>query len=228
MLNQNRQSVVRAQLLGHLPFGRFEVATGGIISKRHEDEHGSQITIITGYSRTPVHGAYTKVLFDVGDDVLSLIVDQQRAAAASTEEAIPKAAVSIPLRDRISRVKAGFGFSSKEMAAVLRCSRASLYNWLAEDHQGQVRDEKLARLFVLERLVGQWNAFEVGNLAAHLHTAVVEHADGHRGDLYSLLTNEAIDEGRAYAAFQAIANLSRQQITESHRISELIARGFGT
>lgn len=111
---------------------------------------------------------------------------------------------------------------------MLRCSRAALYNWLDENHQGQVRDDTLARLALLEKLVERWNGFGVGNLAVHLHSAVVEHADGHKSDLYSMLTQDELDEARINDALSAISNLSRQQATEFRRVDDLIARGFGS
>jgi transcriptional regulator with XRE-family HTH domain len=229
MHSAHYQNVIGGQVLGRLPFDRAEVATGGIVSRRLlRNDEGSRITIIAGYSHTPRRGERQTVVFDVDEQVLIRIVGEQMDSAGTVHKiASGAAAVSISLRERLTRLKAGFGFSTKELAEVLRCSRAALYNWLAENHQGQVRDDTLVRLAVLERLVDRWNGFSVGNLAAHLHTAVVEHTDGQKGDLYTLLTQDELDEPRINEALSAIANLSRQQITESRRADDLIARGFG-
>ena len=228
MLNANYQDVVRAQLMGRLPFGRAEVATGGIVSKFSGPVGGSRITIIAGdYSRTLERGEHKTVVLDVDDQALIRFVSGQMDFIEPVRKVVPRTAVSLSLRDRLTRVNAVFGLSSKEMAAVLRCSRAALYNWLAENHQGQVRDDTLVRLAVLETLADRWNGVGVGNLAAHLHTAVVEHADGQKSDLYSLLTRDELDEPRINEALSAIANLNRQQVAESRRVDDLMARGFG-
>jgi hypothetical protein len=229
MLNTDYQDVVRARVLGRLPFDRVEIATGGMVSRPSQSSQGASLLILaSGYGRVLNRGERQTVLLDVDDEALIRIVGAQIEIAEATPKAPSRAAVSIPLRDRLNRVKAGFGFSSKEMAAVLRCSRAALYNWLDENHQGQVRDETLVRLAILEKLVVRWNAFGVGNLASHLHSAVVEHVDGQKSDLYSMLTQDALDEARVNEALSAIANLSRQQVTESRRVDGLVARGFGS
>jgi hypothetical protein len=227
MLNTDYRDVVRAQVLASLPFARAEVATGGMVS-RAPASHGATLVIMAGgFGRVLAQGDRQTVWLDVDDEVLFRIAGAEIGIAANPVEASPRAAVSVPLRDRLNRVKAGFGLSSKEMASVLRCSRAALYNWLDENHQGQVRDDTLGRLALVEKLVDRWNGFGVGNLAAHLHSAIVEHADGQRSDLYSMLSQDELDEARVKEALSAIANLSRQQITESRRVDNLIARGFG-
>lgn len=226
MLDAAFRNAVHARLLARPLFGRPEVSTGGNVSMVQRENEAPQILIVTGYSVIPAYGQADTVLFPVNDELVAAIVRHQLAVEERTftTQAV---AVSVPLRDRLNRVKSSFGLSTKELAVVLQCSRAALYNWLDEAYSGQVREDTLARLAVLERLAEKWNGYEAGNLAAHLHASIVEHADGQRGDLFSLLTQDVINEDRVAAALQSIATLSRQQLTEFRRVDDLMSRGFG-
>jgi hypothetical protein len=220
-------NLVHARMIGNPLFGRPEVTTGGNVSLMRRDHDDSEIVILAGYSPVPAGGDGT-VVFDMDSGLLETMVRHRLMTGLSASVAVPVAVpVPLPLRLRLNRVKAAFGLSTKELAAVLQCSRAALYNWLDQGYQGQVRDDTLSRLGVLERLAGLWNSYEAGNLAAHLHASVFEHADGERSHLFSLLTDSVIDEERASAALQSIATLSRQQLAEFRRVDDLMARGFG-
>ncbi|MEM5440029.1 hypothetical protein AB4Y32_39945 [Paraburkholderia phymatum] len=227
MLDIAIRNVVRAQMLAQPLFARPEISTGGNVSMIHRENENPQILILTGYSSTPVYGDAGTVVFPMNYELFTTIAWPQVADELPAVAPAQATGGAVPLRDRLNRVKAAFGISSKELAAVLQCSRAALYNWLDEAYPGQVREDTLARLAVLERLAERWNGYEAGNLAAHLHASIVEHADGQRGDLFSLLTQEVIDEDRVAAALRSIATLSRQQVAEFRRVNDLMARGFG-
>jgi hypothetical protein len=150
-------------------------------------------------------------------------VNSRLHATAPVAEALLSRAV--PLRERLSLVKATLGLSTKDLAEILHCSRAIIYVWLKPEHDGQANVEALQRLSSLEQLVKVWSTHGVGSLGGHLHGMALE-AEGGRS-LYELLKESPIDITRCGAALDAIAKECQVHIAATRRVDELVARGFG-
>lgn len=135
---------------------------------------------------------------------------------------------SVPLHARLISVKAALGLSSTELAAVLKCARSALYNYLDKTYTSQVKDETLRRLAQLEDLAEFWIKLQVGAPGHHLHTAVVPSKDVTKTSLFALLTADQLDNAAIRVALDAVARLCADDLREAARTDDLIARGFGS
>ncbi|CAM2159418.1 Transcriptional regulator (plasmid) [Pararobbsia alpina] len=220
------QGIQRDRLFGsnwNLPlFADIGVATGGAVSR--PEPSSNSIVISAGYQLRDDELTPLRFIVDHAD----LPIEQLRAIALAIHARVASASIprrAISLRERLMSVKAGLGLSTKELAEVLRCTRQSIYNWSSPDYAGQVNEDALARLTVLERLARYWNEFAVGALGSRLHGTSLQAEEGR--NLYTLLTENTIDEIRCRAAFAAIARESRQQVARSHDLDDMVSRGFG-
>lgn len=164
-------------------------------------------------------------VFSINDSDLplgELAAYARNLATAGTRSKAPRA---IPLRERLVNLKSVFGLSTKELAEVLNCARATIYLWLDETYQGQVNDDALKRLSSLEKLSQSWAGYRAGALGGSLHALSLEDEDGR--SFFSMLKEPVIDSARCERALRAIANHCRRQIAVSQRLDERIAHGFG-
>jgi hypothetical protein len=214
----------RLRPLTLLPFDELSVATGGAIFRPGATH--DEVWITAGYQPTSAGPTDIRIAQDELPVDQYIVYLNRTRARVQTQTAVPLVqARAVPLRERLIATKASLGLSTKELAEVLCCSRAAVYNWLDPDYPGQVNDEAMQRLAALERLAKSWNAYGVGALGAHLHGMALEGEDGR--NLYSLLKAAPIDVERCEAALRAIADQCRTQIEASKRVDELVARGFG-
>lgn len=198
----------------------FSLSTGGAISRSIGEPDVFRIS--AGYLPPGADPAEIRIIFD-DPAIMEIAVRAEFARALRRKRSDPARAVS--LRDRLVAVKAGLGLSTKELAEVVRCARATVYLWLDPNYQGQVNDEAMERVAALERLTKTWNAFGVGALGARVHGMALEAEAGR--SLFALLKEAPIDVARGEIALRAIADQCRAQIDASRRVDDLVARGFG-
>lgn len=196
----------------------FSVSTGGAIS--WSTANPDVIRISTGYQTTSSEPARVDIILD--DPVIKQVFAQVYRGRSLARA--PRAR-AVPLRDRLIAVKSGLGLSTKDLAEVLSCARATIYLWLDSTYQGQVNDDAMERLAALEKLTRTWNSYGVGALGSRLHGMALEREEGR--SLFALLKEAPIDVQRCEMALRAIADQCRSQVNASRRLDGLIARGFG-
>lgn len=130
------------------------------------------------------------------------------------------------LRERLIRLKAGFGLSSRELAEILRCARSSLYTYLDNAKKSDVRPEVLRRLGQVETFIAFWEDFGVGSPGRHLHAALVDGPAG-KTSAFDLLKTQELDENTVKMVLRSVADLSRGDLDEVAKTEDLVRRGFG-
>ena len=215
-------SEARSYYQPHLLFtvDDFSLSTGGAISRSIGEPDVFRIS--AGYLPPGADPAEIRIILD-DPSIMEIAIRADFARSLWRKRSDPTRAV--PLRDRLVAVKAGLGLSTKELAEVLGCARATVYLWLDPNYQGQVNDEAMERLAALERLTKTWNAFGVGALGARLHGMALEAEAGR--SLFALLKEAPIDVARGEIAMRAIAVQCHAQIDASRRVDDIVTRGFG-
>ncbi|WP_423194589.1 hypothetical protein [Cupriavidus sp. H18C2] len=197
----------------------FSVSTGGAIS--WSTANPDVIRISTGYQTASSEQGRIDIILD--DPAIKRVFAQVYRGRSLARETPARA---VPLRDRLVAVKSGLGLSTKDLAEVLGCARATVYLWLDPTYQGQVNDDAMERLAALEKLTRIWNAYGVGALGSRLHGMALEREGGR--SLFSLLKEAPIDVSRCEVALRAIADQCHSQVNASRRLDGLVARGFGS
>lgn len=209
----------RSQALPLHALNDFSVSTGGAISRSIADP--DVIRISTGYQTASSGQAEIHIILD--NLAIKRFFAQANRGGKFARETPARA---VPLSERLVAVKSGLGLSTKDLAEVLGCARATIYLWLDHAYQGQVNDDALERLAALEKLTRTWNAYGVGALGSRLHGMALEREEGR--SLFALLKEAPIDVQRCEVALRAIADQCRLQIDASRRLEGLVARGFGS
>jgi hypothetical protein len=213
---------------------RLGAATGAPVASTNE--HGYRIVtlVMPVASKTERPSAGHKSyagLWEIdasAGEFLALMDFAFQNAHPDTASQLSPEAQSVPLHARLIRAKAALGLSSTELAAVLKCARSALYNYLDKTYTSQVKDETLRRLGQLEDLAEFWVKLQVGAPGHHLHTAVVPTKDGTKTSLFALLTADQLDNAAIRIALDAVARHCADDLKEAARTDDLIARGFGS
>lgn len=145
--------------------------------------------------------------------------------AGQAKEALQKPASKVPQAStaaahfrvkRLATLQAAFGFTTQDLAAVLRISRQQLYNWLDASNDVTLQEASRVRLFAIERIAKEWASCSKAPLGSMGHEELTGGAT-----TFAMLSAEAIDDDSIVNAFgELIAKLQAKPKTRSQRLRE--------
>lgn len=118
--------------------------------------------------------------------------------------------------ERLSALQAAFGFTIQDLAAVLGITRPQLYKWLDAANDIKLQEARRVRLAMVERIAKEWTSRSNAPLSA-----VSKEPLNAGGNVFTMLTVEAINEAVVIAAFEElVGKLQERPKTRSQRLRE--------
>lgn len=145
--------------------------------------------------------------------------------AALSQEALRRSA-SGPVRstttaarsrvERLTRLQAAFGFTIRDLAAVLGVTRPQLYKWLDAAIEVKLQEKSRARLSMIERIARAWSSRSSAPLSS------VSHEPLPSGDtLYARMCADVVDEAALLRSFDELVCREQQNVgSRSQRLRE--------